>query len=121
MSNTIFERAGGFASVRRIVAAFYDRVLDSEMLQGYFVDTDFSRLVDHQTKFIAAMMGGPASFPDEVIRRAHMGLGITPREFLEMADILRDTLLDHGVMPSDAEQVHAEVLKREPLIVARAA
>ena len=30
MSKTIFERYGGFASVSKVVSAFYDQMLDSE-------------------------------------------------------------------------------------------
>ncbi|HSH41905.1 MAG TPA: hypothetical protein VK973_07260 [Arenicellales bacterium] len=66
-SATIFERCGGFAKVSRIVMSFYDRVGDSEILAPYFETTDMRVLVDHQTKFVASLMGGPASYGDETL------------------------------------------------------
>jgi len=58
VSQTLFDKYGGFATVSRIVSAFYDEVLESEQLRPYFRGLDMRRLVDHQTKFIAALMGG---------------------------------------------------------------
>ena len=49
MATTVFERYGGFAAVRKVISAFYDKLLDSEMLSGYFANIDMRRLIDHQT------------------------------------------------------------------------
>ena len=65
MKSTIFQRYGGFASVSRVVMSFYDKVLDSPVSSPYFANTNMKRLIDHQTKFIAQVMGGPASYTDE--------------------------------------------------------
>jgi hemoglobin len=46
---TIYEQTGGFAEVRKIVSAFYDKILDSPNLQNYFEDIDMHGLIDHQT------------------------------------------------------------------------
>ncbi len=62
MASTIFERAGGFSAVRKIVADFYDRLLDDVALQKYFANIDMARL-DAQTRelieadFVAASRG----------------------------------------------------------------
>jgi hemoglobin len=119
MATTIFERAGGFATVRRVVSSFYDRVLDSPTLARYFEHVEMRRLIDHQTKFISAVMGGPGSFTDEHLRRVHEHLGISHDEFLEAAGHLREALEEHDLAPSDIEAVHAAVLRREPVVVVR--
>ena len=119
MAQTIFERAGGFATVRKVVSAFYDKVLESERLQPYFAAVDMRTLIDHQTKFIATVMGGPASFSDDVLRRVHEPLGITRDEFTEIAGLLVEALEDHDVEPADVDYIAKEIMKREPLIVAR--
>src|SRR5690606_27963520 len=116
----LFYRCGGFAAVRKVVSAFYDKVLEAPALRGYFVGVDVRRLIDHQTKFIAMVMGGPASFPDEALRRAHAGLGVSRADFAEMALLLREALEDAEFDPADVEWVHGEILRREPLIVAGA-
>lgn len=121
MAVTLFDRCGGFSTVRKIVSSFYDKILDSENLQGYFANTDMRRLIDHQTKFIASVMDGPASYTDEVLQRVHAPLNISHADFLEMADLLRESLEDADLAPDDVRYVCDRVLKREPYIVARRA
>ena len=81
MSRTMFERYGGFASVSKIVMAFYDKALDSNIIGHHFEDVEMSKLVDHQTKFIASVMGGPAAYTDEALHRLHSHLKIDHGEF----------------------------------------
>jgi hemoglobin len=119
MVTTVFERCGGFASVRKVISAFYDKLLDSELLSGYFADVDVRRLIDHQTKFISSIMGGPASFSDDALRRAHAKLALSHEDLVEMAGLLRETLEDFDFENADIELVCNEVLKRENLIVTR--
>jgi len=120
MGTTIFDRCGGFSTVRRIVSAFYDKVLDSPRLQRHFAAADMRTLIDHQTKFISSVMGGPASFDDEALRRVHAPLGITKVEFDEVAGLLRETLEDFGLDAADIEHVWRSVLRREGAIVSHA-
>jgi hemoglobin len=121
MATTAFERCGGFATVRKVVSAFYDKVLDSPSLRRYFDGVDMRSLIDHQTKFIASVMGGPASYDDEQLRRAHARFAITKTDFLEVAALLREALEENGVDPADVEHVHRAVLKREAAIVGQRA
>jgi hemoglobin len=77
------------------------------------------RLIDHQTKFISSIMGGPASFTDEALRRAHAHLGLSREDLLELRDLLRETLEDFDFEKADIEHVCNEVMKRESLVVTR--
>lgn len=117
MSRTLFENYGGFASVSKIVSAFYDKVLDSERLSRFFLKVDMRRLIDHQTKFIASIMGGPASFSDDALYRAHSNLGITKEDFDEAVELLIETLEDFDVTDEDVEHLRQIVLRAESLIV----
>ena len=119
MSNTIFERYGGFASVSRVVSSFYDNVLDSPIVSPYFANIDMKRLVDHQTKFMAYLMGGPASYTNEQLERVHAHLGITEPAFYEVIDLLRETLEDYDFQDDDIDQVIDEMLSRKNYIIAR--
>lgn len=117
MAQTIYERAGGFAKVRKIVSDFYDKVLDSPRLQRHFEGIDMRVLIDHQTKFIASVMGGPATFTDDVLERVHKHLGITRAEFVEMTELLRETLEDFDLPEADVDEVCKQITKRERVIV----
>lgn len=119
MAQSIFERSGGFAKVNRIVMSFYERVLDSPIMSPYFVATDMKRLVDHQTKFIAFLLGGPASFSDEHLKRVHGQLGIDRRAFEEMVSLLTETLEDFDFSEEDIAVVEKELERRAPLIITR--
>ncbi len=117
MARTIFEECGGFATVRRIVSAFYARVLGSPCLGRYFEKVDMPTLVDHQTQFICSVMGGPASFSDQHLERVHAPLRISRAEFAEMVGLLRETLEEFELDEADIDQVEADLKRHEPLIV----
>ena len=119
MMATLYDKYGGFAAINRVVMSFYDRVLDSDELAPYFEHVDMSRLIDHQTKFLAALLGGPASFTDEHLRHVHSALAITDAAFDLVKETLHATLVDHGFAAADADAVGAEIERRRRVVVAR--
>jgi hemoglobin len=118
--DTLYERLGGFARVRLIVSDFYQRVLESEQLRPAFADTDMRRQIDHQTQFVSALLGGPASFSDERLARAHARLGITDAAFDEIRLLLVEALEDAGVGAGDVARVAAQLDTLRPRIVSAA-
>lgn len=119
MKRSIFERYGGFANVSRVVMSFYNKILDSPVTSPYFSNTDMKRLIDHQTKFIASMMGGPASYTNEHIERVHERLGITEEAFLEAVDLLKETLEDFDFQDEDIKNVEYEMMSRKNFVISR--
>ena len=119
MAQTIYERYGGFPAIRKVVSAFYDKVLDSPSLQRHFAGTDMRRLIDHQIKFVAQVMQGPAAYSDDQLRRVHERLAISKGEFAETAELLCETLEDFGFEAADVDHVREEIRRREPFIVTR--
>ena len=117
MSQTMFEKYGGFAQVSRIVSAFYGKVTRSSLLSPYFVGYDMPGLIDHQTKFIATLMGGPVSFINERLASAHSKLGINDQAFDEVLRLLKETFDDFDVEESDIGTIVGEIQKRRPYIV----
>lgn len=119
MAKTLFEKYGGFSAFRKIVSAFYDEVLDSPTLQKYFADVDMRRLIEHQTKFVTFVAGGPAHISDEQLATAHRGLGISREEFDETLEIFIAALEDHDIEPEDITTLAQALRNREHLIVGR--
>lgn len=117
MKSAVFEKLGGFAKVRLLVSEFYDRVLDCDTLAPYFDGVDMRRLIDHQTKFISSVTGGPASFTDEHLARAHHHLRILPEHFDEMGQVLVETLEDFDVDPAIISRIVAQVMAVRARIV----
>ena len=117
MAQTIFDRYGGFGSISKIVMRFYDNVLDSDILAEYFEDIDINRLIDHQTKFVASLMGGPASYTDDMLRQLHAHLDIDDKAFDEMASIFKTTLEEADMDEDDIAVVVRGITDRRRFIV----
>ena len=117
MAQSMFERYGGFGTVSKIVMAFYDKALDSDIIGGYFEDVDVKALIDHQTRFISQVMGGPDAYSNEALERIHARLAIDAEAFNEMTAILRDTLEDFELDPRDVGQIVDDIKSRERYIV----
>lgn len=116
---TIFERYGGFARISRVVMSFYDKILSSSLLSPYFAKTDMKRLIDHQTKFISSLMGGPASYTNEHLERVHAHLGITESAFRESVTLMKETLEDHDFFDEDIQTVGDAMNSTKNYIVAK--
>jgi hemoglobin len=100
-----------------VVSEFYDRVLESDVIAHHFEHVDVARLIEHQSRFISFLMGGPASYSDDHIERVHQRLAITLPEFQEMVSLLRETLEDFDLSSEDIGVVERQLRRREALIV----
>ena len=117
MAESLFDRVGGFKTVRKIVSDFYDRVLEDDDLSPYFADVEMPSLIDHQTKFFAMLLGGPASYTDEQLRRIHDGMGITDDAYKAVCEFVVETLEDHDLEAGDIEAVHSALMARKEFVV----
>lgn len=117
MTQTLYQKYGGFAAISRVVMDFYDRLLDSEHVGDYFDDVDMKKLIDHQTKFIAYLLGGPADYTGDRLEQLHGHLKIGGADFDEMKQILSDTLADHGFEDADRNTVIGVIEGHRSLIV----
>jgi hemoglobin len=118
VAQTIYEKYGGFAGISRVVLDFYDKVLDSDEIGDYFDGVDMKRLVDHQTKFIAYVTGGPADFSDSRLQQVHAHLNISGDDFEEMKRLLAETLREHNYAEADVKTVIGAIEERRTAIVA---
>ncbi|CUH82160.1 Hemoglobin-like protein HbN [Tritonibacter multivorans] len=117
MSQTLYDKYGGFKTVSRIVMTFYDLVLDSDEVGGFFEDVDLPRLVDHQTKFISSLLGGPVSFNDDRLLAVHRTLDIGHADFDFISNLLCEALEAHGMSEADIKTTLAAVDSKRHVIV----
>ena len=117
MKTTLFDKYGGFSSVSRIVMSLYDKLLDDDDVGPFFDDVDMPKLIDHQTKFVSALMGGPASFTDGHIQRAHAHMAISDAHFDQLKALVRETLEEYDIAPEDIEAVLGEFEIRRTLLI----
>ena len=105
LAAVLVDNYGGFATVSKIVREFYRQILQSATLKPYFQGANMERLIDHQTKFIAHVLGGPAEYTGRELGAAHARLKITAEAFGEVAAILQETLEDAGMEEADVATV----------------
>ncbi|MFT5441927.1 MAG: hemoglobin [Myxococcota bacterium] len=105
MSQTLYQKYGGSASITAIVHDFYVRVLADDGISHHFVDIDMARLVNHQANYIAKALGGPEVYDDKDIALAHQRLGIDNDAFDSVAGHLSDALHEAGVEGGDCKTV----------------
>ncbi len=116
---TIYEKYGGFKTISRIVMTFYEMALDSDEIGDFFEDIDMPRLIDHQTKFVSSLVGGPASFSDDRIEAVHRHLKISHADFDAMADLFGQALSMHGMSDEDVGVALSAIEGKRSIIVAR--
>ncbi len=95
----------------------YDKLLDDDDVGPFFDDVDMPKLIDHQTKFVSSLMGGPASFTDTHIENAHRHLTIYDGHFDKLKELVAETLGEFEVDSEDVERVLAAFEMRRSLLV----
>jgi len=114
---SLFHRYGGFERISDLVFAFYDRVLTSKRLAPFFANCDMRRLLDHQTKYISSVMGGPTSYSEAHLRDHHAHLRITNADFDELLSHLRMAMEDQAFDPDDIDAVLRKLAQLRRAIV----
>lgn len=109
MSDTLFDKYGGFATVGNIVHNFYEKVLDEDSLRHYFKGIDMERLIRHQTDFMCMILGGPVNYSGRDLRKAHSRLNIIEKDFYTVAELLEEALEEAGVEDEDIQTIMAIV------------
>ncbi|MGH8556168.1 MAG: group I truncated hemoglobin [Methylococcales bacterium] len=118
MSQSLYDKYGGFSAVSKIVHEFYRRVQESDLLIPYFSNADMDRLINHQIRFFSTLMGGPVIYDVAQIDEIHKRLNISPVAFDEVLDLLQESLEDSGVAVEDSEAVLEELRDYRARIVA---
>lgn len=118
MSETLFDKYGGFSTFQNITRLFYRKLLDSSMLRHLFIDVDMERLIDHQARFLSRCLGGPKDkFQLVDLVKAHQHLQINNEMFKEVTELLEESLEDANVEADDIVTVMALVQELKAKII----
>jgi len=116
-SISLFEKYGGFAALYPLVGEFYDAVLDSDIVSYIFEPIGMDLLIEHQTKFLAAIMGGPGEYNDEKLKSVHRKFEITETEWNEVVEILINTFSNFEIEVDDIKTLTNLINSKKTLIV----
>ena len=117
MTESMYDKYGGFETVSKIVHGLYEKISSSEILQPYFEGVDMQRLMNHQTQFFSSIMGGPVSYEGNQLEKIHQRLNITDEAFAEVAELLEEVFEDFGVEQDDIAALMNIVGGAKPQIV----
>lgn len=116
MSETMLEKYGR-GKLTQIVSSFYGNVLRSPRLAPYFADASIVGLIEHQSRFLAMVMGGPPAHTHAELESAHLQLDIAEADFDEMLRLLAKNLDSYDVDPEDIAEVIARYRETQMSIV----
>jgi len=103
VSSTLYDEVGGRDGLQRLSTAFYERVLDDQLLAPVFAHFTPTH-VGHVAVWLGEVFGGPAEFTGKLgghqaLLRSHLGLGIRDdqrQRWLElMGDAIEEVLPGH--------------------------
>jgi hemoglobin len=108
-----YERLGGEPGLRAIMDDFVGRVVSDIMIGFMFREVDPARLARLELEHAAAHLGGPSHYSGRPLRQAHAKHRIMGGQFARRKELLRKTLVDHGVAQDiiDAWLAHIESLR----------
>jgi len=117
MQTSLYDKYGGFETVSKIVHRFYEKILESELLEPYFEHIDMKRLMNHQTQFFSSIMGGPVTYDNGQLGKIHSRLNITDEAFAEVVELLEEVLEDFEMENKDIETLRNIVESTKSQIV----
>ena len=95
-----FERLGGEAVLRPLIAAFVDRCFDDMMIGFHFRGADRERVKRFENQHAAQYFGADVAYEGRPLTKAHGPHNILGGQFMRRRQILLETARQHG-MPED--------------------
>lgn len=117
MTQSLFDKYGGYETFSAVVGSFYQKILDHEELAPYFEGINMERLMSHQTNFLSKALGGPDKYEGRDLVKAHARFKITEPHFMEVAELLEEALEEAGVEEQDIASVIGVVAAMKDQVV----
>ncbi len=108
MTTTFFDEIGGEATIRRIVARFYEGVAADEVLRPMYPDEDLGPAEERFAMFLVQYWGGPTTYSDQRghprLRMRHATFPVTFGARDRWLTHFRAALDEAGLTPEQDEQ-----------------
>lgn len=111
ITETLYERMGGAETIRRIVDAFYPRVVEDPHIRHLFPE-DITPVMEKQYLFLTQFFGGPALYNQRhghpMLRMRHMPFAIGRQQAIAWLGCMTLALKDAGL----SDELREEALAR---------
>ena len=101
---SLFDRLGGYSTLRRVHTVFYDKIYAHPWIGQFFKGIDQKIIESQQTDFMAQAMGGPEKYSGAFPARAHTHMNVTPELFALRTRLLFESLKECGVSAELSEK-----------------
>ena len=108
--STLYEQIGGEPAVDAAVESFYRKVLTDDRVSRFFDDVDMDRQSAKQKAFLTMVLGGPAHYTGQDMRRGHLHLiarGMNDDHVDTVIELLGQTLTELNVPTEIINQIAA--------------
>lgn len=98
---TLFEKLGGAGAIDLAVDQFYERILNDDRINHFFIGVDMQKQRQHQKAFLTYAFGGSSGYDGKMLRQAHQHLvetmGLNGDHYNAVVENLVATLKSLGV------------------------
>jgi len=111
-NRSLYERLGGYDAISAVVDVFLIKVWEDPVVGRYFVGmgTDTRNQLRQKNKnLMCANTGGPCKKINRPLAEAHVGLGVTDKEFDIVAGHLGTTLKEFKVPQKEFDELMTKV------------
>ena len=102
---SLYERLGGKDSITAVVDTFVAKVGGDKRINGYFANTDLTRLKMHLVDQICEASGGPCTYAGRTMKQTHAGMGVTDAAFGALVEDLVSALDHHKVGKTEKDEL----------------
>lgn len=114
-SLSIYDDLGGFDTIKQVVERMYEHILADERLAPYFDESNVESLINHQSRFIAMIAGGP-DYHDH-IAETHAHMNLRDEHFDAVLAYFHTALAEHGVADEYSHQLKSQLQQYRASVV----
>ena len=96
-NSTLFDRVGGYPTVKKVHKIFYDKIYADSWIGQFFKEVKQEVIEDQQTDFMVHAMGGPDKYNGAFPVSAHRHMNITIELFEYRHEMLKQSLKEAGL------------------------
>lgn len=119
-TETLYEKLGGEATIRRLVEAFYPRVYRDPDLAPLFPD-GMEEIMEKQRMFLTQFTGGPALYSQRYgpprMRDRHLAFEITPQRAQAWLRCMREAMDEIGLSGAEREKFYEQLTEVAQVMV----
>lgn len=104
--NSIYDKLGGYKAIERMVADFYQTILNDDDLNLFYIEnvSEISDLHHLMTDFLTMVLGGPNQYKGRDMYQSHKNMPLTQKHF--------DGVWHHMTLSFKKHKVSDDIIKQ---------